>query len=283
MLNENLNYYDVLEVTPDASVEEIREAYLRIKTTYQKDHVALYTLFSPIEREDILKKAEEAYLILSDGDKRRNYDQNHGLVIWEENPFKREEPRTNTGDSRIEEAPAPLAEIISIDRSPPMASFDSGEESLISPSTDFTHPDTQSSGSEFKGRSKWTSESNEKAAHSISHPITPPIPSSYPKRSQSTGLKYSPGLALDIQSEKEWPGSFLKKVREESNISIEELSENTKVSKTYIQAIEEENFKKLPAAVYVRGFVLQISRVLKLPANEVAKAYLSRYQRKLTG
>jgi curved DNA-binding protein CbpA len=283
MLNENLTYYDALEITPDASIEEIKEAYLRIKTTYQKEHVALYTIFSAAEREEILKKAEEAYLILSDRDKRRNYDQNHGLIVWEENPFKRKELPPNTGEAKIEEAPAPLAEIISIDRSPPMAAADTGEESLISPVTDFTHSDPPNLGNEFKSRSNWSSDSNQKPARSPSSSTSSSITSINPKKTNSTKIIYDSALALDIQTEKIWPGSFLKKLREENKISIEEISESTKVSKTYIQAIEEENFNKLPAPVYVRGFILQISRALKLPGNEVAKAYLSRYQNKLTG
>ena len=38
--------YEVLDLTPDASAQEVREAYLRTKAAYGKDSVALYSLIS---------------------------------------------------------------------------------------------------------------------------------------------------------------------------------------------------------------------------------------------
>ncbi len=281
MLNENLNYYDILEITPDASTEEIKEAYRRIKSTFQKDHVALYTLFSPSEREDIITKTEEAYLILSDSDKRRAYDQNHGLLVWEENPFKGKDPASSNDENEIQEASSQLAEVISIDRSPPMELSNPGEDALASPTTDYIHPETSTLGSDFKSRGKWTSP-NLAQPTSYDAPTAQIVPFEQ-KKQGPIKTSYPVPLVLKIQTEKEWPGDFLKNLRESLEISIEEMSEETKVSKNYIKAIEEENFKKLPAPVYVRGFVLQIARVLKLPANDVATAYLSRYCGKLIG
>ena len=43
--------------------------------------------------------------------------------------------------------------------------------------------------------------------------------------------------------------------------------------------LEEEAFEKLPAAVFVRGFIVQIAKSLKLPPDQVAPAYMSRYKR----
>ena len=57
------------------------------------------------------------------------------------------------------------------------------------------------------------------------------------------------------------------------------MSAITKISKSYLMAIEEDNFAKLPAAVFLRGFVFQIARVLKLPADKVASAYIARYHK----
>jgi cytoskeletal protein RodZ len=51
----------------------------------------------------------------------------------------------------------------------------------------------------------------------------------------------------------------------------------TKVSKSYILAIEDENFPKLPAPVFMRGFVTQMAKVLRLPHDQVAAAYMARY------
>jgi hypothetical protein len=281
MLNENLNFYDILEIAPDASAEEIREAYLRIKATYQKEHVALYTLFSPIEREEILRKTEAAYLVLSDSDKRRAYDQNHGLIVWEENPFTRREPAPTEQQNQIETAPVHLAEVVSIDRTPPMEANELGEEALIAPSTDYAAQNSQGTSPDFKGRNQWIQGSSRPSNPNINQSTT--VTRLNPKKASSSDPTYPATLLKEIHEEKDWSGSFIKKLRESLGISIEELSEITKISKNYLKAIEEENFEKLPAAVYVRGFTLQIARTLKLPTNQVFTAYLSRYHRKLTG
>jgi cytoskeletal protein RodZ len=56
------------------------------------------------------------------------------------------------------------------------------------------------------------------------------------------------------------------------------MSAQTKLSKTYIIAIEEENYKKLPAPVFVRGFLVQIARILKLPSDKILASYLERFK-----
>jgi cytoskeletal protein RodZ len=54
------------------------------------------------------------------------------------------------------------------------------------------------------------------------------------------------------------------------------MSEMTKVSKTYIKNIEDEDTTRLPAIVYVRGFVYQYAKCLKLNPDLVATSYTYR-------
>jgi flagellar biosynthesis protein FlhG len=75
----------------------------------------------------------------------------------------------------------------------------------------------------------------------------------------------------------EWSGERLRQIRELRHLSIEEISQQTKISKTYLKAIECEDFKKLPAPVYVRGFVNQLAKSLKLPPDQVSKTYMKRF------
>ena len=67
---------------------------------------------------------------------------------------------------------------------------------------------------------------------------------------------------------------ILKKIREYKNVDINRMAEMTKVSKTYIQKIEQEDVTNLPALVYVRGFVYQYAKCLKLNPDLVATSYL---------
>ncbi len=78
-----------------------------------------------------------------------------------------------------------------------------------------------------------------------------------------------------IEKETDYCGDFLKKIREYKNVTIERMSELTKISKTYIKFIEQEKIDHLPALAYVRGFVYQYAKILKLNPNLVATSYLN--------
>ena len=71
--------------------------------------------------------------------------------------------------------------------------------------------------------------------------------------------------------------AIYKKNPRARHLSIEELADYTKISKKYLKAIEEEDYPKLPAPVYLRGFVIQLAKRLKIPSETVAAAYLARY------
>ena len=87
-----------------------------------------------------------------------------------------------------------------------------------------------------------------------------------------------PSLKEKIETETNWRGSTIRQFREAQGISIEEVSEYTKISKNYLRAIEEEQYAKLPAAVYLRGFLRTISKKLGIPFERVATTYLARYK-----
>lgn len=65
------NYYDILEVNKNASSEIIEKAY---KTLVKKYHPDLQENDLKIKYEEKIKKINEAYSILSDSEKRKNYD-----------------------------------------------------------------------------------------------------------------------------------------------------------------------------------------------------------------
>jgi flagellar biosynthesis protein FlhG len=79
-----------------------------------------------------------------------------------------------------------------------------------------------------------------------------------------------------IRNEQMWSGPAIRRIREAKRISLEDLSDYTRISRSYLHALEEENYGKLPAVVYVRGFLQQVSRRLKLPHDLVSRQYLDR-------
>ena len=69
MADEKRDYYDILGVSRDADQNAIKKAYFKIAKKYHPDVNP-----SP-EAANIFKEASEAYSVLSDPDKRKQYDQ----------------------------------------------------------------------------------------------------------------------------------------------------------------------------------------------------------------
>ena len=74
---EEQTYYEILEVSPNATAKEIQRAYERAKETFHTDSLAIYSLFSEGEMNQIQTAIEEAYRVLMDEALRKNYDQSH--------------------------------------------------------------------------------------------------------------------------------------------------------------------------------------------------------------
>ena len=87
-------------------------------------------------------------------------------------------------------------------------------------------------------------------------------------------------LAREIGPETEFTGSLLRKVRESQGIELAEISSRTKISKSHLQALEEETYEQLPALVYVRGFVTELAKYLRLDPAQVQRTYLRRMREK---
>ncbi len=79
--------------------------------------------------------------------------------------------------------------------------------------------------------------------------------------------------------ERETLGSYLKNQRESKKISLREVTKNTRVREYILRAIEEDRHDLLPAATYVKGFLLAYAKYLRLDRNDV----LLRYERVLKG
>lgn len=67
-------------------------------------------------------------------------------------------------------------------------------------------------------------------------------------------------------------GAVLRQRREELGLSLNDLAASTRVRKTYLQALEEENLQMLPGAAYAVGFLRIYARQLELPIEPLVAA-----------
>lgn len=68
-------------------------------------------------------------------------------------------------------------------------------------------------------------------------------------------------------------GEELRREREIRGISLKEIADATKISKRFLDAIERNDHKTLPAPVFTRGFVREYARYLGLNAEEMVNRY----------
>lgn len=187
------NHYELFDVAPTSSFEDIRRANRRIREVYSAHSVVINGLYTQQRLDDLHRRIEGAYRTLMDSTRRAEYD---------EELFPNGLPSRNIlGES------AATAQL-----EPPPPPEDRPEMPVLTPDTDFT-------------------------------------------------------------------GALLQRVREARGIQLRDVAERSKIGMTYLQAIEDERFNKLPAVVYVRGFLVEYAKILGVDQERVLDTYLERYRK----
>lgn len=75
MVRESYNYYQVLDVPPEANQQHIHQAYHEAKRTYSPNNPDIFHYFKPEEIRDWVDLIEEAYAVIGHPNTRRDYDR----------------------------------------------------------------------------------------------------------------------------------------------------------------------------------------------------------------
>jgi curved DNA-binding protein CbpA len=236
---ENKNYYEILEIPFNCTQEEIHQAFNRAKNAYQGDSAALYSLLTEDEIKRIVDAIDEAYTILGNPEKRMQYDKARG---FDKERGSEDKIKIQNMAERFSGASNSVEAEISHERNLEKAQRDLQKKSEFTydnkPKTDVTRAEAYS---KF-----------------------------------ALDFKKDEAFEQEIENCTEFTGEFLKKIREYKNVDLKRMADMTKVSKTHITNIEEENLDRLPANAYIRGFVFQYAKCLKLNTDLVCKSYLAR-------
>ena len=268
---DGVNYYEVLEVLPSAVPSEIQRAYQRAKATYSQDNPALYSMFSREEARDLLKLVDEAYSVLGNIQLRRAYDESLQSRAVQ-----------NFNDSATHQAHQALPDFVVPDPSIP----GSVEMAVLQQPAPFIPHSTAPSAS-FTAPAPAPPPASPAEAFGPRETIIVAT-ADFLVRKRETASTLTPGMAKcpmgayqvdaameqEIASKDEFDGPFLKKIRTYKQVPLERLSESSRIGKTYLIALESNDFKNLPAPVFLRGFLVQIARQLGLDESKVATSYL---------
>jgi cytoskeletal protein RodZ len=69
-------------------------------------------------------------------------------------------------------------------------------------------------------------------------------------------------------------GDILKQTRTSKGMTLEAISEHTRINIAHLVALEEENFSKLPALIFARGYLKEYMRCLSLTDYDQAEVSL---------
>jgi curved DNA-binding protein CbpA len=246
-------HYELLEIPTDAPAGEVDAAYARARALYGPDSIATYTLLAPDEAELLRARLEEARTTLLDPEARARYDERLATLAAAV-------PAPSSAWAPPRDPPA--ATPIQLLAAAPDEEDEADEPSELAAAA--PPPPAHRASTPTPGGAPIRLE------REVSRPAMTPPPVAVPAPSASpSGVAYVPEATS-------WTGEVLRNVREARGISIQQISERTKVSRHHIESIEADRFAALPAPVYLRGILLGLARELRLDGQKVARSYLER-------
>lgn len=100
--------YGVLGLEPRASGGQVERAYRFCLELYGEGSLATYSLLEPSEAEERRQLVSEAYAVLSDPERRRQYDEGHGFQPPEPQQLTFPLPATRSAEAPAEVTGAEL-------------------------------------------------------------------------------------------------------------------------------------------------------------------------------
>jgi hypothetical protein len=198
-----LTHYDLLEIGVEATYQQVEDAFHRMMEAYDRDSLAIYSLFSEEERRDVVDRVREAYRILSNSKNRRDYNQS--LV---ERGILSRLPRT-----------LPEREV----RPPLAVAGQSPDEGVV---------------------------------------VQPP-----------------PAEGELFTTEGPLSGAAFQRIRRDRGLTVDDLAGTLRINRDYLEAIEADEYDRLPPEVYLRGFVRAYAIALKLDEDVWVGGYLKGFRR----
>lgn len=304
---ESQSFYELLEVDSGASPEEIREAFLRAQAIYGADSIALYAVEDPQDAEALRARLAEALDTLSDPERRDAYDRLLGLPLRSRAPLKSEAQTASTpqGDGGDADAPTQLAmtEMLAGAES----SHSTHPEYQISylprpPRPDAAAP-LQPPAPPAEAAPPPPAPAPAPPPAPPAEVAPPPAPAVVRMPPAAKELAAAPQLAeesaiataeasmaqvtarvreatvarprpVELRSDGPFNGELLRRVRESKGLSLAQVSDRTRISKSHLENIEADRYEPLPATVYLRGMLVSLARELGLDTQKVAKSYL---------
>ena len=248
------NYYQTLRVPSTATLVEIRNAYQEILDEAHIEAIAAYSLLPEEDTELKLLQFGHAFVTLANPVARSKYD----------NELNQQTIDVMQADFRKENFPT---------SEPPFVENTTNKETKTSP---LLHKD----------------ENKQTGVKKILTKISPKV---VVGQTQDERQDIYLNLAVKNELTEEtlegyyeklrahggqvfYNGAVLKQIRELKSITLEELANITCIRSTYLEAIENEDFKKFSSEIYLKGYLICYVEALKLPLEQIIEDYIRLYK-----
>ena len=254
---EEGNYYQILAIASTASLVEIRNAYEEQLEAAHIEAISAYSLFPEEQTEQKLLQIGHAFVTLANPIARAKYDDEIRLTIASEQQTDFQQESGTISEPPLTEKPTQIK-------------------------TETAYPP-------HKDENKQTEEKLE---------IPKSVPTDVVGQTQEQRQNFYLNLAVKNEQTEEsieeyysrlrahggnvsFNGAVLKQIRELKSITLDELAKITCIRSTYLEAIEEENFKKFTSEIYLKGYLICYVEAMKLPAEQIIEEYINLYKNKL--
>ena len=199
-----INHYQVLDIDPEASRLDIREAYLRLKNAYSNGNAALYSMVDEREAKANLARIETAFGVLNDNYARRDFDIRMGYV--------REDRSAGYGHPNYSQSQTSQTERLTFMR----------QRAGQSEQRYWADSETISRGDET----------------SVVHTTRSTLPVIKTKATGAGSDHYREKLQEVIANSDPADANFLKRLREAVGVDFKEIQGRTKITHDHIEALE---------------------------------------------
>lgn len=261
------DHYSLLEVHRFAPKSEIVKAYHRLKAAFDPESLATYSLFSADEARLIAARIDEAFRVLIDERKKEVYDR------WLQSREKGED-LPEPVFARDAASDAAVATAVASSGTSEIKPFSPRKGPVLRPVPPGGFPDAQRTGS---GQAAAAA-----APVPVAAPVAAPAPSPVPAAVVPASAPPPAAIADEEQMKailagnRDRDGAFYRSLREARGATLQHVADKTKISIMYLRFIEENNYRDLPAPVYLRGFLVQIGKYYRVEGvDALAEAYMA--------
>lgn len=262
------DFYDLLNVTPNASTEDIRNAFrMRTAKLVKRLHAAKDKDADTTVLHDEFRRLKAAKNILTDPMRRKSYDvfrenMEHGIpsdidVFWSILKPSMVDPKLSASLKVLRQfTQLPIQKLSIVEDAPRVNQTETTTVPKIAVVKKKTPATTTVTPTPLETKTK------------PAQIQTTPIPS------QPLSGPFTNAQLDELASRIGYGGRFIRTVREHLNISLEDINKKTHIPIKYLQAIESDSFKQLPSTTFVKGYIQNISKILRVDHMPIVSEYM---------